>query len=106
MLEKLTQLLGEELSKQVAEKLGTVELAVMNDGSVVKADKYDNLKGEYKDLEGKYLTDISEFNSKLETAVKNADDYEALKGTLENLKAENAINPPKQQYNKSSKEKK
>jgi predicted nuclease with TOPRIM domain len=89
MLDKLKELLGEELSAQVQEKLGDVELAIMNDGSVVKAEKHDGLKSDYKALEEKYQSDISEFNNKLEAATANAADYDALKGTLETLKAEN-----------------
>jgi len=89
MLEKLEQLLGEELSKQVTEKLGTVELAIFNDGSVVRAEKYETLKTDHKNLEEKYHSDISEVNTKLESAVKNAGDLDALKGTLETLKTDN-----------------
>lgn len=89
MIEKIKELLGEELTRQVAEKLGEVELAIMNDGTVVKADKHDTLKSEFKALEGKYETDISTANSKLETAINNSGDYDTLKGTLETMKAEN-----------------
>ncbi len=88
MLEKLKELLGEELANQVTEKLGDTELAIMNDGSVVKADKHDSLKAEYKALESKYTTDISEINSKLTEATSNAADYDTLKGTLETFKLE------------------
>ena len=89
MLDKIKELLGEELSKQVIEKLGTVELAIMNNGSVVPAEKYDILKAEYKGLNSKYDTDINDFNEKLETATNNSADYETLKGTLETFKADN-----------------
>lgn len=89
MLDQLKELLGEELSGKVTEKLGEVELAIMNNGSVVKADKYDNLKADYQGLETKYETDISGVNSKLEAAITNAADYDGLKGTLATLQAEN-----------------
>lgn len=91
MLDKIKEALGEELSKSVEEaiKKAGLELAIMNDGSVVKADKHDTLKSEYKDLETKYTNDITESNNKLEEAMKGAADYDTLKGTLENLKAEN-----------------
>lgn len=89
MLDKLKELLGEELANKVTEALGEVELAVMNDGTVVKADKYDNLKAEKATLEEKYNTDISTVNSKLDTAMTNAADYEGLKGTLATLQADN-----------------
>lgn len=48
MLEKLKELLGEELSEQVTEKLGTIELGIVNDGSLVPADKHDSMKAEHK----------------------------------------------------------
>lgn len=89
MIEKLKELLGEELAKSVTEKLGKVELAIMNDGTVVPADKFDSLKVENKTLTDKHQTDISEMNTKLEEAVKNASDYDTLKGTLDTLKADN-----------------
>jgi len=89
MLEKLATLLGEELSKQVTEKLGTVELAVFNDGTVVPAEKHEKLKADNKALEGKYQTDISEFTKKLEDASKSTDDIVKLKESLETLRQEN-----------------
>jgi len=89
MLDQLKELLGEELSAQVQEKLGEVELAIFNNGTVVPADKYDSLKAEHKSLTEKYQTDISGLNSKLENAMTNAADYDSLKGTLETLQAEN-----------------
>lgn len=90
-LDKLQELLGEELAATVQEKLSEqkVELAIFNNGSVVKADKYETLKEEHKALNEKYQTDMSEVNNKLENAVNGAVDYEALKGTLEQLKTEN-----------------
>ena len=61
MIDKLKELLGEELSKQVEDKLGKVELAIFNDGTVVPSDKYDTLKTDNKALETKYQTDVAEF---------------------------------------------
>lgn len=89
MLEKIKQLLGEELSKQVEAKLGPVELAIMNDGTVVKAEKHDTLKGDLKTLQEKYDTDLRELNTKLEAAMKDSSDYDSLKGTLATLQEEN-----------------
>ena len=89
MIDKIKELLGEELSKQVAEKLGDVELAIFNDGSVVPADKYDTLKGTHKALEQKYATDIADFNKKLETASKDVGDVEAIKANLAKMQEEN-----------------
>lgn len=92
MLEKIIGALGEELSKQVEEKLkaANIELAVMNDGSVVNAEKHDGLKAEYKTLEDKYSKDVLDVNTKLEEATKKAVDFDTLKGTLDDLKTENS----------------
>ena len=48
MLEKIKELLGEELSEQVTEKLGNVEIGITNDGSLVPAEKHDTMKAELK----------------------------------------------------------
>jgi len=90
MLEKLKELLGEELSAQVETKLGTVELAIMNDGTVVKADKHDTLKGDLRLLQEKYDADLKKVNADLTTAITNAGDYDTLKGTLATLQGDNA----------------
>jgi hypothetical protein len=88
MLEQIEKLLGEELSKQVEEKLGTIELAVMNDGTVVKADKHDTLKAEHKALQEKYTGDIGKLTGDLEKAGKDISSVEDLKTQLEKIKAE------------------
>jgi len=92
MLDKIKEVLGEELAKAIDEKLteAKIELAIMNDGSVVKSDKYETLKTEYKGLETKYQSDIGDVNSKLKEAMDKATDYDGLKGTLETMKTENA----------------
>lgn len=89
MLQKLKELLGEELSKQVQEKLGDIELAVFNDGSVVPATKYETLKADHQGLTEKYQNDISGLNSKLTEAMASAADYDSLKNTIQSVKAEN-----------------
>jgi len=89
MIEKLKQLLGEELANKVQEVLGDVELAIMNDGTVVRADKHDSLKGEHKALTERYENDIAAINTKLSDATTNAADYDGLKGTLEQMKVDN-----------------
>ena len=53
-----------------------------------KIGEYDALKTDYKSLEEKYQTDLTEVNNKLNGAMANAADYETLKGTLETLKSE------------------
>ena len=92
MLDKIKEVLGEELTKTIEDKLteAKIELAIMNDGSVVKSDKYETLKTEYKGLETKYQSDIGDVNSKLKEAMDKATDYDGLKGTLETMKTENA----------------
>ena len=90
MLDKIKELLGEELSKQVEDNLGKLELAVMNDGSVVPADKYEGLKADNKALEAKYQTDVADFTKKLDDAVKGTQDYDNLKLSLDTLKADNS----------------
>ena len=89
MLDKIKELLGEELSNQVTQKLGEIELSVMNDGTVVYAAKHDSLKTEMKTLQDKYDSDLLSINTKLEAATTNAADYDSLKGTLETLRADN-----------------
>jgi hypothetical protein len=86
MLDKIKELLGEELSKQVEEKLGTVELGVVNDGSLVPAEKHDTLKAEHKELKDKYTNETTELNQKLDSAIKSATSVEALKSELEEIK--------------------
>ena len=90
MNEKITKLLGEELSKQVEAKLGTVELAIMNDGTVVPAEKHDGLKAELKLLKSKYDEDLGDITKKLEDATKGATDIDALKTDLQKLADEKA----------------
>ena len=81
MLDKIKELLGEELSKQVTEKLGTVELAIFNDGSVVNADKHDLLKAEHKTLQDQY----AESNKKIEDITNAAGESDTLKEQLKIL---------------------
>ena len=88
MLEKLKGLLGEELSKQVEEKIGSVELAIMNDGSVVNAEKHDTLKKEFELLDKRYKEETSVLNTRLEDAIKTSGDVEVFKKSIEDLKAE------------------
>ena len=88
MLEKLVEVLGEELSSQVSTKLqeAKIELAIFNDGSVVPATKYDSLKAENRELEAKYDADVKDFSKKLEDATKGVEDYDTIKKTLEQMK--------------------
>lgn len=86
MLEKIKNALGEELSKQVEEILSKadIELAVMNDGSVVKADKHDTLKKELKDT----LDQFEKANVKISELSKGAETSETLKKELEKVNSD------------------
>jgi len=84
MNEKILNALGEELSKQVKEKLGDIELAIANDGSYVPADKYEKLKGEYKDLE----TQSDATNKQIEELKNSSGEVEGLKEKLTTLTTE------------------
>lgn len=91
MLEKLTEILGEELSAQVEAKLkeNSIELGITNDGSLVPADKHDSMKAEHKatvdqlealqgqikELEGSTGT-VEELKEKLKA---QADEFEQFK---------------------------
>jgi len=84
MLDKIKELLGEELSSQVAEKLGSVELAIANDGSWIPADKYEKLKVEYKALE----TQAEATNQQIEEFKNANSEVEGLKEKLNSLNTE------------------
>ena len=74
MNEKIKALLGEELATQVAEKLGDVQLAVFNDGSVVPAEKHDGLKSELKEYKSK-LEETNKLVSELNEKAGLADEW-------------------------------
>jgi hypothetical protein len=76
MNEKIKNLLGEELSKQVMEKLGDVQIGVTNDGTLVPAEKHEQLKADHKEL-----------NTKLEEANNNLKELSNTSSTVEELKA-------------------
>ena len=77
MNEKIKAILGEELATQVTEKLGDIELAILNDGSVVPADKHDNMKAELKATQ-----------EQLNGANEALKGVEGSEGTIEELKAQ------------------
>jgi len=81
MLEKLTKALGEELSKEVETKLkeAGLEVGVTNDGSLVDAEKHDNMKAELKAANEQ----LKDTNSKIEELSKNSTVTEELKAQLE-----------------------
>lgn len=75
MLEKINKLLGEELASQVAEKLGEVELGIVNDGTLVPSQKHDGMKNEFKATK-----------EQLETLQSQMQELEKSSGTIEELK--------------------
>lgn len=92
MLEELKNILGEELSKQVSEKLteAKLELAIMNNGSVVPAEKYEKLKLDHKALKETHEKEVATTAKKLKELSNSSSDLETLKGTLETLQNESA----------------
>lgn len=75
MNEKIKNLLGEELANQVKEKLGEVQIGVTNDGTLVPAEKHDQLKVDFKEL-----------NEKLEKADSDLKEFSDTSTTIEELK--------------------
>lgn len=91
MLEKIKEMLGEELTKQVEEKLGDIELGITNDGSLVPAEKHEALKKDLKGLkeELKLANDKMEETSKtLESLKEEGKSAEELKEQLNKIKEE------------------
>lgn len=85
MLEKIKSVLG-DLSEQVESKFkeANVELAIMNDGSVVPADKHDSLKKDLTEVNSK-LTDANTQVTTLTDQIKelgNTDDIDQLKADI------------------------
>lgn len=77
MLEIIKEKLGEELANQVTEKLGDIELGIVNDGSLVPATKHDSMKKELKDTQDM----LNGVNEKLKS-------FEGSTDTIEDLKAQ------------------
>ena len=75
MLEKIKVALG-ETAEQVEGllKAAGIELAVMNDGSVVPADKFDGMKQELKDANGT-ITKIQDDMKALSTSTESAEEF-------------------------------
>lgn len=77
MIDKIKQALGEELAAQVAEKLGDIELGIVNDGTLVPAEKHDGMKAELKATQ-----------EQLKSATDSLKDLEGSTDTIEELKAQ------------------
>jgi hypothetical protein len=79
---KLKELLGEELVKKLETKLKDVKIGIVNDGSWVPKEKFDNKTEELK-LTKQQVDQYKENSSKVETLLK---DNEALKTQYNELK--------------------
>lgn len=89
MNDKIKELLGEELSTQVMAKLGSVELGIANDGSLVPAEKFDTIKAERTKAQAEVetLTAQVEGNAKIvEELTQKAGMSDELKTELDNMK--------------------
>lgn len=69
----LKELLGEELYKQVAEKVGDHKLAVVSDGNWFPKDKFDTVNRENKDLKGQLKDRDTQLNDLKTKAAGNED---------------------------------
>ena len=78
----LRELLGEELFKQVAEKLGDKKIDIVNDGRWIPKDKFDNLNTEKND----YKTQVDNLNKELGKLQKQVEDNKDATETIEALK--------------------
>ncbi len=80
--QKIREALGPELSKQVEAVDSDLELAVMNDGSVVPSSKHEALKLDLK----KEQENANGFETQLDTLKKSAGDNEELTKQIDTLK--------------------
>lgn len=93
-MEKLVEILGQELFDQVSEKMGDQKL-IINDGNYIPKQKFDeanNSKNVLKDQ-------VSELTTQLETLKKSAKGNEELERTIEALQATNTDWSNKYQMN-------
>jgi len=95
MIQKLADALGVDLTKQVTDKLGDIQLGIVNDGTLVPALKHDNLKGELSTLQTKYKDDMADLNTKLGDLSKAGQTAEALQTAIDDLKLEQTENAEK-----------
>jgi len=87
MDDKLKILLGEELSKQVSEKLKDSKIAIINDGSYIPKEKFDTKLEELKIIKTK-LQDYEKNSVETETLINENTDlkakYEKIKTDFDN----------------------
>lgn len=78
----LEQILGDELYKQVTDKLGDNKIAIVSDGNWIPKDKFDNLNDEKK----QYKEQVDTLNVELGKLQGKLKDNEGATETIENLK--------------------
>ena len=88
----LKELLGDELYKQVAEKVGEHKIAVVSDGSYIPKAKFDEKLQEIKE----YKNQLKERDQQLEDLGEKAKGHEELTKRIEELTAQNE--KTKQEY--------
>lgn len=88
----LKELLGDELYKQVAEKVGEHKIAVVSDGSYIPKAKFDEKLNEIKE----YKNQLKERDQQLEDLGAKAKGHEELTKQIEQLTAQNE--KTKQEY--------
>ena len=81
----LKELLGEELYKQVTEKVGDHKLAIVSDGNWIPKEKFDAKNNEVKDLKEQ----LKQRDAQLDDLQKKAKDSEELTAEINRLKEEN-----------------
>lgn len=81
----LKELLGDELYKQVAEKVGEHKIAVVSDGSYIPKAKFDEKLNEIKE----YKNQLKERDQQLEDLGEKAKGHEELTKQIEQLTAQN-----------------
>lgn len=83
-MEKLRELLGDELFEQVEEKLGDNEVDIVNDGRWIPKDKFDSLNNE----KNEYKEQIKELNKELGELKDKAKDDDEVTEKIEELEIE------------------
>lgn len=78
----LKELLGEELYKQVTEKLGDEKIAIISDGNWIPKEKFDNVNNEKK----QYKQQVDNLNKELGKLQKQLEDNKDVTETIEKLK--------------------
>jgi len=78
----LAEILGEELYKQVTEKLGDARIDIVSDGRWIPKQKFDDINEEKK----QYKTQVDELNKKLSELKEKVKDNDDITGQIEALK--------------------